>query len=96
MNLNNKGIKVAGTISPHQWGIVADRGGEFSDNSNDKLENANYRFKKVPKEIEIIGVVGNTDRQNRNRGRVIKNVCPAIASRDFKDALKVIKKWRRT
>ena len=94
-NSNKKIIKV-GEISEHQWGTVANRGGVRSYHSNDKLENADSRFKKVSKEMIIVGGVGNTDSQNRDRGRVFKSgCCPAIVSRDYKDAIKVVRVWER-
>ena len=87
-----KDIKVKGTISSHQWGIVADRGGYYSDNSGYKPQDTDNRFKTVQKKIIIkcdLGVGGE-------RGRVVSRISTSVTATEHKDPIKVIKKWKRT
>ena len=93
---SNKRICVVGDVSPdkpHAWSIVI-RGGGEQNNPCDKLQNPCYRGEK---KIKIIGAIGNTDRQMRDRGRVLEGngSCTAIVSRDYKDAVKVLRKWKK-
>lgn len=78
-------------ISSHQWGVVVNRGGQFSDSSGYKPQDTYNRFKTVQKKIIVrcdLGVGGE-------RGRVIKGVSTSITATEHKDPLKVIKKWKR-
>ena len=91
----NKQICVVGDVSPdkpHAWSIVI-RGVQQNCSCN-KPQNTDYRCEK---KIKIIGAIGNTSRQMRDRGRVLEGNgnCTAIVSRDYKDAIKVLRKWKK-
>ena len=90
-NIPLKDIRVKGTISSHQWGIVADRGGYYSDNSGYKPQDTDNRFKTVQKKIIVkcdLGVGGE-------RGRVVSRISTSVTATEHKDPIKVIKKWKK-
>ena len=84
-----KKINIKGQISPHQWGLVENRGG-WHERCNPEI-GSTLKLQSV----NILGAIGNTARQNRDNMRVLgrNGTIYALKSHIKADHPLVVKKW---
>ena len=86
-----KEIKIIGQISNHQWGIVEFRGGQHEQCRQEITSSLKSQS------VNILGAIGNTERQNRDNMRVLgrNGTIYALKSHISMDKPMVIRKWEK-
>ena len=85
-----KEIDIKGQISPHQWGVVENRGGQREPYRQGISSTRRPQF-------AVLGAIGNTVRQNRDNMRVIdrKGTIYCLKSHIDKEHPLVVRKWTK-